>query len=75
MVPTFDVAPGLSAGLEPALAPRALRTPQYHRWTERFRLLVEARRPEASSAPVSPGRRRRRIRFPSPASGTLARLP
>ena len=74
-MPTFDVAPGLSAALEPALAPRAQSTPQYHRWAERFRLLVEARPPRSASSAVGRNGRRCRIRFTSPASGTLPRLP
>ena len=75
MVPTFDVAPGLSAVTEPALAPAAFGTPRYRRWADTLLLLTEARRHRnaASSAPAV--RVRRRIRFTSPASGTLPRLP
>ena len=56
MVPTFDVAPGLSAVTEPALAPGALGTPRYRRWADRLLLLTEARRHErSSSAPDQQG--------------------
>ena len=69
------IAPGLSGAIEPVLDPGALGTPRYRRWVERLLLQTEARRRETtpSSAPVN--RIRRRIRFASPASGTLARLP
>jgi hypothetical protein len=75
MVPMLYVAPGLSAVTEPALAPGALGTARYRRWTDRLRLLTEAQ--PAASPPSAAGRSgsRRRIRFTSPASGTLPRLP
>ena len=69
------VAPGLSAAAEPALAPGALGTPRYRRWVERLLLQTEAGRRETASASAPTGRVRRLIRFASPASGTLARLP
>ena len=71
----FHIAPGLSGATEPVLDPSALGTPRYRRWVERLLLQTEARRLENAPASASAGRVRRRIRFASPASGTLARLP
>jgi hypothetical protein len=75
MVFPFYVAPGLSAAAEPAVTPGAFGTPRYRRWVERLQLLTEARPRETPPASAPTSGVRRRIRFTSPASGTLARLP
>ena len=49
MVFPFNVAPGLSAATEPAVAPGALGTPRYRRWVERLQLQTEARGREIRS--------------------------
>ena len=76
-------APGLSVVVDDDLptAVGDLGSPRYRRWVERVgeRLAARQRRVEQSGQPtgVQPGTvgRRRRIRLPSPASGTLSRLP
>ena len=75
MVYPFHVAPGLSAAAEPVLSPGALGTPRYRHWVESLLLQTEARRRTTAATSAPAGRARRRIRFTSPASGTLARLP
>ena len=74
MIP-FHIAPGLSGATDPVLDASALGAPRYRRWVERLLLQTEAQRIRNAPATASIRRGRRRIRFASPASGTLARLP
>lgn len=76
-------APGLSVVIDDELPTMDgdLGSPRYRRWVERVgqRLAARQRRVEQSeqsteAQPATAGRHRR-IRLPSPASGTLSRLP
>lgn len=75
MFSALHQTPGLSALADGhPLGPAALITPRYRHWVDRLALLVAADRspPSPSTGGQSRGPR---IRFPSPGSGTLARLP
>ena len=74
MILLSDVAPGLSAvSDEPAFEVGGLSRASYRRWVDRFLMRASAR-PGNRSATARVGGDRR-IRFTSPASGTLFRLP
>jgi hypothetical protein len=76
MFSALHQTPGLSALADgPTLGPATLGTPRYRLWVDRLVLRIAAEAVKPSRAGGGKDRRSRRIGFPSPASGTLARLP
>ena len=76
--PVLFPAPGLSAATADDLFTfgSGLSSSRYRRWVERHRHVAAARQHSATVVPrTAPIRHRRWIRLPSPASGTLSRLP